>query len=181
VPTTIRNESPSTRQEKFSPAEVSNLSRSTDKSGQNVSSEPKLQIQGCKNWLNNQYMVSTGLKQLDEILGGGIILGSAFYLEEDQYSSHAETLMAYSIAESICTNCKTILLVATLEDAERILSSLPFNLTLRHQDKEYNSELPSNSINPDNSDSANDTDSPKSELKIAWQYEKYLNSGPFHA
>jgi hypothetical protein len=130
--------------------------------------------------------VSTGLKQLDEILGGGITLGSVLYLEEDQYSSHAETLMAYSIAESISSNCQTIIITSTMQDAERILSSIPFNLTLRHQAKDSDSDSSIRSVNEDNNnnnnnnssstsnDSSNDIDSQVNSLKIAWQYGKYL-------
>ena len=58
-------------------------------------------ISGIKPWINGQYFVSFGLRQLDELFGGGNALGTLCVLEEDQYSNHGTILFNYNIAEAL--------------------------------------------------------------------------------
>lgn len=121
---------------------------------------------GVKPWLNGQYMVSSGLRQLDTILGGGIVLGTTLLLEEDVHSDHARTLLAYSMAEATSQGHK-VLLIGDMEEKEvdQMIQSLPYNLSLN------NEKLPeAKAANKDASAAA------ASHLKIAWQYQKYLST-----
>jgi elongator complex protein 4 len=118
-----------------------------------------------KPWLNGQYMVSSGLRQLDTILGGGLVLGTALLLEEDVHSDHARTLLAYAMAEATSQGHK-VLLVADMDERDigQLIQSLPYNLSLN------NEELPEAKAADQESAEAG------SELKIAWQYQKYLSA-----
>jgi len=124
-------------------------------------------LPSTRSWINNQNLVSFGLRELDSIFGGGIALGSLLLIEEDKYSNYAESLYFYCIAESICSSAETLIVSPSQVELTKLLSSLPFNLS-----HERNiSQIPP----PDISKSTEDTG-----LKIAWQYEKYLNSGTFY-
>ena len=126
---------------------------------------------GSKPWLNSQSLVSTGLRQLDNILGGGLALGSIFHIDEDdQFGLYSDIVMGYSIAESISTGCITLLVVHDAFDSSRILSSLPYNLSIKDVDCSQSvEEIPQ--APPEVL-----VTEPTTELKIAWQYEKYLNN-----
>lgn len=56
---------------------------------------------GTKPGANGQTLVSTGLADLDRILGGGLALGSLLLVEEDGASQHHETLARYFLAEGV--------------------------------------------------------------------------------
>jgi predicted ATP-dependent serine protease len=54
-------------------------------------------FEGVKLYTNSQYITSTGLRKLDEIFGGGVILGSFVLIEEDDhFSHHSATLLSYA-------------------------------------------------------------------------------------
>ena len=54
-------------------------------------------FEGVKLWPNSQYITSSGLRKLDEIFGGGVILGSFVLIEEDEhFSQHSATLLSYA-------------------------------------------------------------------------------------
>lgn len=118
-------------------------------------------MQGVKPWINGQYLVSSGHKELDEILGGGIALGSTCILHEDKYSNYAETLVHYSVAESISQGHKTLIICRNRDEARELMSSLPFNM---------NKGAISLSSKPEESSA----EERKQHLKIAWQYGKYI-------
>ena len=42
---------------------------------------------GCRPWTSGAYLTSTGLRELDGILGGGQPLGTAVLVEEDRWTS----------------------------------------------------------------------------------------------
>ena len=75
-------------------------------------------------------MVSCGHKQLDDLIGGGIPLGSLLFIEADTYSNHGESIMLYNLAESVSCKHNTLLITPEFEDLDKILSVLPYNQTL---------------------------------------------------
>ena len=87
---------------------------------------------------------------------------------EDSFSNHAETLMNYMVAEA-CSQCHDLLIITCppgASSADSVLSRLPMNLS-----RDADAETP-----------ASEQPSPAkvavgSDLKIAWQYGKYLTKG----
>lgn len=117
-------------------------------------------MQGVKPWINGQNLVSSGHKELDDIIGGGYALGSTCIFHEDIYSNYANTLLRYSIAESLSQGHKTLIICRNRQEATELIGSLPFNM---------NKGAISLNVRPD--ESAEDR---KQHLKIAWQYGKYI-------
>jgi elongator complex protein 4 len=119
-----------------------------------------------KSWINGQYLVSSGHRQLDEILGGGIALGTMVLIEEDVHTRYGETLLSYSLAESIsqghcCILCGT--------DVQRLCDKLPYNSTRSGNEAEGN-QITSQK------DQKEGVKEEEGALRIAWQYGKYLNA-----
>lgn len=54
---------------------------------------------GTRPGLSGQTLVSTGLADLDKLLGGGLPLGTVTLLLEDSYTQHHLTLLKYFLAE----------------------------------------------------------------------------------
>ncbi|EFC49477.1 hypothetical protein NAEGRDRAFT_56696 [Naegleria gruberi] len=50
---------------------------------------------------NGQLLVSSGLHDLDSIIGGGFPLGSLVLIEEDRYSEYCQNLMRYFLSEGV--------------------------------------------------------------------------------
>ena len=124
-------------------------------------------MSGVKPWVNGLSLVSSGIRELDTILGGGHVLGSMCLMHEDTYSNHAETVLMYSLAEAISQKHKTLLIVRDSHEAKAILSALPFNMN--------KGSLSLDKKNPDVvMTSEEEEDDKKRHLKIAWQYGKYI-------
>jgi predicted ATP-dependent serine protease len=123
-------------------------------------------MSGVKPWVNGLSLVSSGIRELDDILGGGHVLGSTCLMHEDSYSNHAETVLLYSLAEAISQKHKTLLIVRDTHEAKAILSSLPFNMN--------KGSLSLDKKKTDVKTSEEEEDDKKRHLKIAWQYGKYI-------
>lgn len=116
---------------------------------------------GVKPWINGLQLVSSGNNDLDEVLGGGIVLGSMTLLLEDEHSNYAETLMLYSIAESISRGHKVLVLSPDTKLMEnQLLGKLPLNINAERAGVEAETAVP--------------TTGAEEHLKIAWQYSKYM-------
>ena len=85
-------------------------------------------IAGVKPWIDNQYFGSSGLRQLDEIIGGGSAFGTLCGIEEDHSSNYAQVILNYSIVEALSLAHPCLLIVRTKSEALKILEQLPFNL-----------------------------------------------------
>ena len=85
-------------------------------------------ISGIKPWINNQYFVSSGLRQLDEIIGGGIALGTMCAVEQDNSSNYAQIVFNYNITEALSHGHPVLLIVHKKLDALKQLEQLPYNL-----------------------------------------------------
>lgn len=51
--------------------------------------------------MHSQTLISTGLADLDRILGGGLPLGAVMLILEDAYCPHGSTLLRYFAAEGL--------------------------------------------------------------------------------
>lgn len=119
---------------------------------------------GLKAWINGQRLASTGHRQLDELLGGGCVLGTTLLLELDQFSNYGATLLAYSAAEALSNDQALLLVTATARAADDFVSAMPYNLTLADELASAVEVVPP---------TGEDADA----LRIAWQYEKYTQQG----
>ena len=84
---------------------------------------------GVKPWINGLQLVSSGNNDLDDVLGGGVVLGSMSLLYEDDHSNYAETLVMYSIAESVFRGHKC--LIISSDDkilGDDLYGKLPMNI-----------------------------------------------------
>lgn len=122
--------------------------------------QPVLSNQGCKPWFNNLGIVSSGHKELDEYIGGGIALGTLLNIENDFYTNYGETILSYNIAEGL-SHGHNIMVLSTksLEKIDNLLSRLPYNETV------------GTIVSESKSENGNSND-----LKIAWQYAKYIDA-----
>lgn len=132
----------------------------------NVSNEQR--YSGMKPWINGQRLVSSGNREWDEILGGGLALGTSTLLLEDSFSHYAYTLFAYSISESIHQGHKVLLICWDEEEADQILTNLPFNLS--------KGEVNPTTTSASTTTTASEEENAKKHLNIAWQYGKYIDN-----
>ena len=123
-------------------------------------------MSGVKPWVNGLSLVSSGIRELDEILGGGHVLGSLCLLHEDTYSNHADTVLMYALAEAISQKHKTLLVVRDAHEARSILTALPFNMNKGSLSLDKKVEVAKTA--------EEEEDDKKRHLKIAWQYGKYI-------
>jgi len=73
---------------------------------------------------NKQLLVSTGIPSLDNLIGGGVAVGTLILVEEDTYVSYSRLMLKYFLAEGAMCGHKLYLSSAD-EDPEQILKELP--------------------------------------------------------
>ncbi|XP_034868408.1 elongator complex protein 4 [Mirounga leonina] len=117
---------------------------------------------------NGQLLVSTGLPALDQLLGGGLAVGTVLLIEEDKYNIYSSLLFKYFLAEGII-NGHTLLVASAKEDPADILQELPAPLL----DDNYKKDFDEDVCNPQTPDS-------NIKMKIAWRYQLLpkIESGP---
>lgn len=143
------------------PASPSSSSSSSSSSLDAAVEAAPERISGQKAWMNTgSWIVSSGSRHLDEILGGGIPLGSSILYITDWFSTHGATLMAYHCAESLSHGHHTAVICSEATN-KSFRALLPLN---RNLDPEPQPE-------PSAKQAASG-----SGLVIAWQYEKYLST-----
>ncbi|XP_011412257.4 elongator complex protein 4 [Magallana gigas] len=83
------------------------------------------QIPGTKPSLfNNQLLISSGVPSLDNIIGGGLAVGTVCLIEEDVYGSYSRLLLKYFSAEAAMTG-HSLLLASADQDPQLIVKELP--------------------------------------------------------
>lgn len=137
------------------------------------SSGPVARISGMKAWINGVNLTSSGVLTLDKFIGGGLYVSSCTLLLSDRYSTHAHHMAMCFLAEGLAH--KHELFTASLEGD--VLDSLPLNVHLAQQRKQQ--ERAAVDKGEGKGEPLEDRDllnPPGGELKIAWQYKKYLSS-----
>nr|XP_048299641.1 elongator complex protein 4 isoform X1 [Myodes glareolus] len=116
---------------------------------------------------NGQLLVSTGLPALDQLLGGGLAVGTVLLIEEDKYNIYSPLLFKYFLAEGI-VNGHTVLVASAREKPVDILQELPAPLLDDNGKKEiediHNPKTPEADVS----------------MKIAWRYQLLpkMQAGP---
>ncbi|XP_060032624.1 elongator complex protein 4 [Erinaceus europaeus] len=117
---------------------------------------------------NGQLLVSTGLPALDQLLGGGLAVGTVLLIEEDKYNTYSPMLFNYFLAEGII-NGHTLLVASAKENPADILQKLPAPLLDDNCKKEFNEDVGSH-----------ETSESDIKMKIAWRYQLLpkMKAGP---
>ncbi|EZA51157.1 hypothetical protein DMN91_005127 [Ooceraea biroi] len=119
-------------------------------------------IRGAKPSLRNaQLLISSGLPSLDNVIGGGLPIGSILLIEEDRFDVHAKIILKYFMAEGIVTSQPLLVASNDVETAQLV------------------SELPA-VTNDDAESDKRPEDKTDKEMKIAWRYQnmKMVDSSP---
>ena len=129
-------------------------------------------VAGTRPGLHGQTLVSTGLADLDNLLGGGLPLGTVMMLGTDgdpsSVAGNACTLLRYFVAEGCASGHVGMWIHPEAGGARSIARSLPRVVVDKshHDDDETETDKP-NEPNGDADDG----------LRIAWQYRRYLRQG----
>ncbi|XP_006091671.1 elongator complex protein 4 isoform X1 [Myotis lucifugus] len=117
---------------------------------------------------NGQLLVSTGLPALDQLLGGGLAVGTVLLIEEDKYNTYSPLLFKYFLAEGIVAG-HTSLVASAKEDPADILQGLPAPLLDDNCKKELREDVHNDETSEFNS-----------KMKIAWRYQLLpkMEAGP---
>ncbi|XP_062599943.1 elongator complex protein 4-like [Saccostrea cucullata] len=122
------------------------------------------QIPGTKPSLfNNQLLISSGVPSLDNIIGGGLAVGTVCLIEEDTYGSYARLLLKYFSAEAVMTG-HSLLLTSADQDPAQIIKELPAPILDDPGDKAQGN-LPEQTEN----------------MKIAWRYQHLPANQAIHS
>ncbi|KAL3841951.1 hypothetical protein ACJMK2_020028 [Sinanodonta woodiana] len=85
----------------------------------------KLQIPGTKPSLyNNQLLISTGIPSLDNVIGGGLAVGTVLLIEEDVFGGYGRLMLKYFCAEAVMTG-QALFLGSMDNMPSQILNELP--------------------------------------------------------
>ncbi|KAF0705371.1 hypothetical protein AaE_014543 [Aphanomyces astaci] len=108
---------------------------------------------GVKPFINDQTLTSSGLRELDAVVGGGYLLGSIVVVESSVFGSFGSDLARYFAAEGLANEH------VVYTDAS-VVASLPLELSTAQ--KQLKAALV-----------VAQTSAAAPPLTIAWQYEKY--------
>lgn len=154
--------------------------------GAPVAPAPRRQLCGTKPFLNGQTLLSSGLAQLDAILGGGLLLGTLVLLETPRSDTGAASVALvddvhrYFAGEGVVSG-QCVMLIA--QDAAGFAQhQLPLELSLaQKQVKQQLASLEVANKQQQQQQKSNEAqaDQDDAKLTIAWQYSKYLSTdGP---
>merc|ERR1711953_618384 len=98
----------------------------------------------------NQLLTSSGVPDLDDLIGGGLAVGSVILLEEDLSGNYSRLMLKYFLSEGLLHK-HPLLVTDSSPDGKLITSSLPMFDSKEGVDKEASSE--------------------SDPMKIAWRYQ----------
>ncbi|KAK3842384.1 MAG: PAXNEB protein-domain-containing protein [Linnemannia gamsii] len=146
---------------------------------------------GCRlSAYNGQVLISTGVPSLDDILGGGLPVGTILLVQEDRQTSYGQLLLKYFLRQGIVAGDKCVV-VSGDESPEAIVRSL---MGIAGEES-LESQVQQGVDNRDDEDeerrqrrkkaaaasggAADDEDSEQDRLTIAWRYSglKKFESG----
>jgi elongator complex protein 4 len=108
---------------------------------------------------NGQLLISSGISSLDEVLGGGLPVGSLNLVLEDQFTNYSSYLLKYFLAQGV-SNSQPACLIG---GEDRFWSNLP---GIYHYDR-IQATTPPKEQEPKKEES--------DDLKIAWRYKNLPN------
>eukprot|EP00798_Chlamydomonas_sp_ICE-L_P007826 gene7826-1025_t len=126
---------------------------------------------GTRPGLHGQTLISMGLADLDKLLGGGVPLGSVVLVAEDPHSEQHLNLMRYFMAEGAVLGQK-VQWLASRQPWGGVEHFLPPEAAPRGSSSASAASAPK-AAGSNKPDSAADAGEP--ELRIAWQYRKYIS------
>ncbi|GAM29249.1 hypothetical protein SAMD00019534_124250, partial [Acytostelium subglobosum LB1] len=127
---------------------------------------------GCKLSIHNgNLLTSTGLHDLDEILGGGVPVGSILMIEEDVNSSYYMFLLKYFLAEGVAQSHGAFFTSLVGLDAFEVLNKLPARCTQTEVEDDDEEEKQARQ-QADAAAGGGGSDG----LKIAWRYQAYIDA-----
>lgn len=121
----------------------------------NQSAATSSQYSGLKHGPNGTSFVSSGIPDLDKILGGGFTLGTIVMVMEDAEAPHHMLLLRNFMSQGLVHN-QPLLYASPAKDPRAFLGTLPCPI-LSKEEKSHDRE----------------TEKEKG-LRIAWQYKKYF-------
>jgi len=119
---------------------------------------------GVKSWINGLKIVSTGHQELNDILGGGLVLGTSFFIQNEHHSSYSSDIFSYILVDSISHSHPSLMILSSKEKIKQYFTVLPYNINMGI------------SLEPRQSEELKRCDNVPI-LKIAYQYGKYFNKG----
>ncbi|KAJ0971657.1 hypothetical protein J5N97_019616 [Dioscorea zingiberensis] len=123
---------------------------------------PKPEIPGVKHGPNGAAFVSSGIPDLDRILGGGFQLGTVVMVMEDPEAPHHLLLLRNFMAQGL-VHRQPLLFASPSKEPRAFLGTLPSPVSASKD------ERPRSTLVPDL-----DAQDHEKELRIAWQYKKYF-------
>ncbi|XP_017230366.1 elongator complex protein 4 [Daucus carota subsp. sativus] len=133
----------------------------TSSFSRNFSAVPSSRTPGLKNGPNGTVFVSSGIPDLDKILGGGFPLGSLVMVMEDSDAPHHMLLLRNFMSQGLVHN-QPLLYASPAKEPRSFLGTLPSPSTSK-DDKTRDHDVGQLSENG---------------LRIAWQYKKYFGEQP---
>ncbi|XP_068658305.1 elongator complex protein 4 [Aristolochia californica] len=113
---------------------------------------------GIKHGANGSNLVSSGIADLDKILGGGLSLGTVVMIMEDPEAPHHLLLLRNFMSQGMVHN-QPLLYASPVKEPRAFLGTLPSLVAPKDEKRE---QFPNQ-----------DPDQEKA-LRIAWQYKKYF-------
>ncbi|KAI8059135.1 Elongator complex protein 4 [Gongronella butleri] len=123
----------------------------------NADQQPKLPSGSKLSAYNGQLLVSTGVPSLDDILGGGLPVGTVLLIKEDRATTYAQLLLKYFVAQGIASK-QHCALVSKDEDPMEMARQLMW-LASSDADMDDDDENVKTKSSADND-----------RMKIAWRY-----------
>ncbi|PKA62010.1 Elongator complex protein 4 [Apostasia shenzhenica] len=122
-----------------------------------IASAPPL-LPGVKPGAGGKAFISSGIRDLDRILGGGFLLGSVVMVMEDAEAPHHLLLLRNFMAQGVVH--RQLLFAAPAEEPRTFLGTLPAPVVAFKEDRQRGPR--------------SDHDGQEQSLRIAWQYKKYF-------
>ncbi|CAI9271634.1 unnamed protein product [Lactuca saligna] len=132
----------------------------TSSFSKNFSAAPTSSVLGLKYGPNGTIFLSSGIPDLDKILGGGFHLGSLVMIMEDTEAPHHMPLLRTFMSQGLVHN-QPVLYASPIKNPRAFLGTLPTTLVPKD-------------------DKSRNTDAEHKDLRIAWQYKKYLGENKQH-
>ncbi|KAL7585965.1 elongator complex protein 4-like [Lactuca sativa] len=132
----------------------------TSSFSKNFSAAPTSSVPGLKYGPNGTIFLSSGIPDLDKILGGGFHLGSLVMIMEDTEAPHHMLLLRTFMSQGLVHN-QPVLYASPIKNPRAFLGTLPITLVPKD-------------------DKSRNTDAEQKDLRIAWQYKKYLGENKQH-